>query len=1171
SQPAQVDTLAALSAATFALQSQIEFIVEPLSLLKIDAPIAPLKRSLYPYLCFTWKPRFLAAMEELVQMWTNEEQEIDGESLTGLSQMLDALRCLCITDLIEGPLMDTLKGALEEKIMELSQGQHEESQLGVYLEFLNRKLCPLVSAIFPDKGMLVDQLIGAAVVNTWKKRLEYHLFRTLAYLLMENIFEIIRDYPESEASLRDLKACVTETRSETELAASITKAMGERLFIIDAKTHNILDMYLTTGKCAAFLGVSEDITARILGPIKKYLNTRHDVARVILNMILESHDAEMDEAIGEEDIKSLLNVFASLSVYAKEYQVLLAEELVNLAGFSTDTQIRNVEILKERLGDQEMAHAHVMLKDVADSRRIANHHASRSEGDKTGYSSLVISDLFWPKLDHSAHKLPKDVVQFHTLYEASFQFLKASRELHWIPNAGMVELEIARANREPLVINEILVTDALDQLGCTKAQLFEAAEFWSSQRLLTVAGEYIVSLEGLSPERLHELSEGTVEIVANQEQSLLLEQVDQIWPMVEGMLTNLGPSHPDVIHRTLSMFMPDLSLNLKQFTGVLNAMAEQEKLEVSNNVYKAPVIEPAAKLEVPSSHPARPSNDGTGNSAASIVKPDTNHGSAPQAGPKPTSKQKRIIRVVKGAAGIKKKGKPFLPENGLSIVERYFHHMPPQSAQVVLVYGGGIIMPKGAKHLSVDRIVSIMKMTSAEIYRTACLLNYETQEFTPMGTSAADIRIVTRFTELVDETTVARTAQQELNQKYDVGSGLLWNIHIVGPKEMQGEGINAPPDDDNFIFPKFYIFWSFHHCISDGLSGWCYIRHFMTKMGPELFQPSPPNLQSVLITTTPPPLIDNLISTNFIGLIPAFFDALFQLMAKSRFKSSRLKNLVTERLPLELPPIPGVEPPTASNVKFFSFDAAFSEALRLNCRKNKTTIASAVIVAALAAVRSVFRPRSETQKKKLPSHQAWVVTSSIRMLIPNSRLLEGADKEQDPGLMEFGGYGGSITHECFKFGKRNDLWERCRTVKRHLSGSFLKSLRRVKLINFLFRKNYWKKLQAKVDIDDITRSYSVEVANLGSWKSPYAPNTAREDLAKADWFAGTLNNSFLGARALFTVALISINNVMSFTVSYDMTTISAAEGDLFVEGITHALEQMKSSPGGKITVGSLNK
>jgi hypothetical protein len=42
-------------------------------------------------------------------------------------------------------------------------------------------------------------------------------------------------------------------------------------------------------------------------------------------------------------------------------------------------------------------------------------------------------------------------------------------------------------------------------------------------------------------------------------------------------------------------------------------------------------------------------------------------------------------------------------------------------------------------------------------------------------------------------------------------------------------------------------------------------------------------------------------------------------------------------------------------------------------------------VAALAASRAVFAPKALALGKKVPSFQSWVVTSSTRHLIPNSK------------------------------------------------------------------------------------------------------------------------------------------------------------------------------------------
>jgi hypothetical protein len=301
-----------------------------------------------------------------------------------------------------------------------------------------------------------------------------------------------------------------------------------------------------------------------------------------------------------------------------------------------------------------------------------------------------------------------------------------------------------------------------------------------------------------------------------------------------------------------------------------------------------------------------------------------------------------------------------------------------------------------------------------------------------------------------------------------------------------------------------------------------------------------------------------------------------QQIQKGKNKKDQIKQYIEPQSPPDSPTdqspvIPVPKSGSTTVVKLFSLSEADTDLIRDKCRNNKTTIAAAVIVGALLAVRVVFGPRAQRKQKKMPNHQAWVVTSSTRHLLPNSKLLEGSDKQTDPALMEFGGYGGSISHERFKFKETSDIWERCRAVKKHLSGAFLPSMRRMKLMNYIFRKpKIWKKLQSKVNVEDLTRTYSVEVANLGAWDSVYAPmNEAPEGLATADWFAGTLNNSFVGCRALFTVALISINNVMSFSVAYDSGTITEAEGDKFVKALEHTMVQLKNSTNNKYLVKNL--
>jgi hypothetical protein len=82
-----------------------------------------------------------------------------------------------------------------------------------------------------------------------------------------------------------------------------------------------------------------------------------------------------DYYIISADVSTLLLLFTS-DAFAREYQTLLANELVGITHFNIDDQIRNVEVLKEKLGELEMSHSAVMLKDVTDSRRIASQYSS---------------------------------------------------------------------------------------------------------------------------------------------------------------------------------------------------------------------------------------------------------------------------------------------------------------------------------------------------------------------------------------------------------------------------------------------------------------------------------------------------------------------------------------------------------------------------------------------------------------------------------------------------------------------------------------------------------------------------------------------------------------------------------------------------------------------------
>ena len=102
---------------------------------------------------------------------------------------------------------------------------------------------------------------------------------------------------------------------------------------------------------------------------------------------------------GRKDlISTLVSIYDSKEVFVEELQVMLAQRLMSLkdynlerevsAALSTpgDThrrfQIRNIEILKLKFGENTLHSCEVMLKDVADSKRIDQNIRSQIEVGK---------------------------------------------------------------------------------------------------------------------------------------------------------------------------------------------------------------------------------------------------------------------------------------------------------------------------------------------------------------------------------------------------------------------------------------------------------------------------------------------------------------------------------------------------------------------------------------------------------------------------------------------------------------------------------------------------------------------------------------------------------------------------------------------------------------------
>jgi hypothetical protein len=186
--------------------------------------------------------------------------------------------------------------------------------------------------------------------------------------------------------------------------------------------------------------------------------------------------------------------------------------------------------------------------------------------------------------------------------------------------------------------------------------------------------------------------------------------------------------------------------------------------------------------------------------------------------------------------------------------------------------------------------------------------------------------------------------------------------------------------------------------------------------------------------------------------------------------------------------------------------------------------------------------------------------------------MEGSDKNTDPSLMTFGGYGSSISSPKLRIVEDVDFWKQCKKVRRKIAKEFFPSMRRMKLMNWIHcSPRIWNYLEKRTDLGKITRTYSVELANLGAWDHPCATTDAPETdtRARCSWFTGSLNNSFSGARAVFALGVITLGTDISMTITYNMASVTETDADSFADAFKRGLERLLVGGTKGIKIGQL--
>ncbi|XP_011351715.1 anaphase-promoting complex subunit 2 isoform X2 [Ooceraea biroi] len=515
-------------------------------------------------------------------------------------------------------------------------------------------LIRIYSGGFAKTVTLTDQVRNA--INKFKQKLSHFLYETYTKIRIDHLFNIIIEYPESQPAIDDLRVCLERTDQRKVLVKKLQEAIKTRLLHPGVNTPDIVTAYIAAIKALKHLDPTGVLLEAVTEPIKTYLKSREDTVRSVVNSLLDDSPSELadelvkgeclqlDDGSAEDEaedwekwmpdpvdadpakstqrkvsdiISTLVNVYGSQDLFVNEYRTLLADRLLSQLNYHTEREIRHLELLKRRFGENQLHYCEVMLKDVYDSKRIdGNIHSDTSynlQRELFPTSALILSAQFWPPFKEDWKlKLPSIVQNQLNKYVKAFEALKGNRTLCWKPHLGNVSLEIELKDRKldisvtpvhaTIILHfqdksEWILQDLAEAMHAPATVLRRKMAFWVSQGLLkeTSNDVYVLQEESTSKNRLSTdtvVEEEETESVMASASDQREEELQVFWSYIVGMLTNLDSMPIERIHQMLKMFASQgpgaVECGLPELRQFLDRKVREHQLLFTGGFYRLP-------------------------------------------------------------------------------------------------------------------------------------------------------------------------------------------------------------------------------------------------------------------------------------------------------------------------------------------------------------------------------------------------------------------------------------------------------------------------------------------------------------------------------------------------------------------------------------------------------
>ncbi|KAK4055575.1 hypothetical protein OIV83_000121 [Microbotryomycetes sp. JL201] len=523
---------------------------------------------------------------------------------------------ITILDRFDPLLFGLIYEAIERKVEQECAGVFNSPKLRDLLNWLEGPVHKWVVGMYA-KTMENGIEEAKKMLKPTFSRFDYHVHKTLALLRAEEIFQIIRAFPNSQPALEDLrlphepprhrKLCLVKTDQRKTLIKRTREQMKQYKLHPGADTRDILTTYISMIQSLRILDPPGVMLSRTADPTRAYLRSREDTIRCIVSRLMEEesalaaelkaanakplHDAgheaenyndpkwtpdpvdapaDFRKSKGSDIIQMLVSIYDTKDVFIKELQVMLAQRLLAIKDYSLEKEMNNVEVFKSRFGEASLAGCEVMIKDLQDSKRIDTRVHERAQLGRAQQE-----------------------------YDRAFRSNRPDKKLRWLPQLGTVNVTVQLKDREltldvtPLQAavlelfstQETWTTDdlSIELMLMDTVSIRNALYFWNNQGVLKGLADDAWQLLEVRDKTDQAAPAHVIEEAQEAIQSVEAQQVEQMrvfWQYIKGMLTNLGALPVSRIHSTLNMLVPTFKgKTMDELVAFLEAMSAEGLVE----------------------------------------------------------------------------------------------------------------------------------------------------------------------------------------------------------------------------------------------------------------------------------------------------------------------------------------------------------------------------------------------------------------------------------------------------------------------------------------------------------------------------------------------------------------------------------------------------------------